>query len=192
MAEVPGDAHERDWAAGEIHHRERGAGGGHQREHDPRRANERDEPPEPDEPPDALEQPRIRRIRGARVLRPVAPPVRLRIRDELLKDGPLTATELAERLGESPANCSWRLRQLARYGFIEEAEGGTGRQRPWRLAAESHLVSREEAGPEFARARDTLVEVLFERALREYRGWWLVDRHREPPQWQGASFAVHS
>lgn len=122
----------------------------------------------------------------------MAHPVRLGILDELLKDGPLTATELAERLGESPANCSWHLRQLARYGFLEEAEGGTGRQRPWRLVAESHMVSRDEAEPEFQRVRDTLVEVLFERALREYRSWWLVDRHREPPQWQGASFAIHS
>ena len=35
-------------------------------------------------------------------------------------------------MGESPSNCSFHLRQLAKYGFVEEAEGGTGRQRPWR------------------------------------------------------------
>jgi DNA-binding IclR family transcriptional regulator len=45
---------------------------------------------------------------------------------------PATATQLAERVGESPANCSWHLRQLARYGFVEEAGGGTGREGPWR------------------------------------------------------------
>ena len=43
----------------------------------------------------------------------------------------MTATELADRLDESPANCSWHLRKLAEHGFIEEAAGGTGRQRPW-------------------------------------------------------------
>ena len=29
-------------------------------------------------------------------------------------------------MGESPANTSFHLRQLAKYGFVEEAEGGTG------------------------------------------------------------------
>ena len=29
-------------------------------------------------------------------------------------------------MGESPANASFHLRQLAKYGFVEEAEGGTG------------------------------------------------------------------
>src|SRR5690606_21557592 len=111
MAEVPGEAQERDRA----HHREQGAGEVHRREQHPGEVHERDEPP------DATEQPRIRKIRDARVLRAVAHPLRLGILDELLKDGPLTATELAERLGETPANCSWHLRQLARYGFIEEA-----------------------------------------------------------------------
>ena len=36
-------------------------------------------------------------------------------------------------MGESPANASFHLRQLAKYGFVEEAEGGTGRRRPWKL-----------------------------------------------------------
>ena len=32
-------------------------------------------------------------------------------------------------MGESPSNCSFHLRQLAKYGFVEEAEGGGGRRR---------------------------------------------------------------
>jgi len=47
--------------------------------------------------------------------------------------GPLTATELADRLDETPANCSWHLRKLAEHAFVEEAGGGIGRQRPWRV-----------------------------------------------------------
>ena len=58
----------------------------------------------------------------------MAHPVRLRLLAELADLGQATATELAERTGESPANCSWHLRQLARYGFIEEAESGAGRR----------------------------------------------------------------
>jgi hypothetical protein len=40
-----------------------------------------------------------------------------------------------QRIGETPNNCSFHLRQLARYGFVEEAGGGKGRARPWRLAS---------------------------------------------------------
>lgn len=65
-------------------------------------------------------------------LRALAHPRRLAIVDLLMAEGPLTASECAARLEDSPASCSYHLRQLARFGFVEEAEGGTGRQRPWR------------------------------------------------------------
>lgn len=45
---------------------------------------------------------------------------------------PLTATEAGEMIGESPTTCSFHLRTLAKYGFVEEAEKGRGRRRPWR------------------------------------------------------------
>jgi DNA-binding transcriptional ArsR family regulator len=67
-------------------------------------------------------------------LRALTHPVRQRLLRTLAGAGRATATELAERVGESPANCSWHLRQLARYGFVTEAGGGAGRQRPWRIA----------------------------------------------------------
>jgi hypothetical protein len=45
----------------------------------------------------------------------------------------MTATQASERIGESPTTCSFHLRQLAKYGLVEEAGGGRGRARPWRL-----------------------------------------------------------
>jgi DNA-binding transcriptional ArsR family regulator len=66
-------------------------------------------------------------------MRALAHPVRLRLLEELTLRGPLTATQCADHVGESPSSCSFHLRMLAKYGFIEEAEGGTGRQRPWRV-----------------------------------------------------------
>jgi hypothetical protein len=36
-------------------------------------------------------------------------------------------------LDDSPGNMSWHLNVLAKYGFVEEAGGGRGRERPWRL-----------------------------------------------------------
>ena len=56
-------------------------------------------------------------------MRALAHPVRLALLEVLADEGRLTATEAGERIGESPANASFHLRQLAKYGFVEEAEG---------------------------------------------------------------------
>ena len=74
-----------------------------------------------------------RELTDPRAMRAMAHPVRLSLLEALNHHGQLTATEAAEHVGESPSNCSFHLRQLAKYGFVEEAEGGTGRQRPWRV-----------------------------------------------------------
>ena len=80
-------------------------------------------------------EPTQRRLTDPRELRAVSHPVRLAILEHLTVEGPMTATALGTRIGESPANCSWHLRKLAEHGFVEEAPGGTGRQRPWRAAS---------------------------------------------------------
>lgn len=67
------------------------------------------------------------------VMRALAHPVRLALVEVLTYDGPLTATEAGERIDESPTTCSFHLRQLAKYGLVEEAGGGRGRARPWRM-----------------------------------------------------------
>lgn len=74
----------------------------------------------------------VRRLQRPEQLRALAHPRRMDIIDLLIADGPLTASECAARLGDSPASCSYHLRQLARFGFVEEADGGHGRNRPWR------------------------------------------------------------
>ncbi|ONI91704.1 hypothetical protein ALI22I_07475 [Saccharothrix sp. ALI-22-I] len=45
----------------------------------------------------------------------------------------------------TPANCSFHLRLLARHGFVEEAEGGVGRQRLWRLVEQETRISTRDA-----------------------------------------------
>ena len=74
-----------------------------------------------------------RKITDARTLRALAHPVRIALFEELALGGAMTATEIGERIGETATTCSFHLRQLAKYGFVEEAGGGTGRSRPWRL-----------------------------------------------------------
>jgi DNA-binding transcriptional ArsR family regulator len=69
-------------------------------------------------------------------LRAFVHPLRLRLLSLLRTDGPATASELARRVGESSGSTSYHLRQLARYGFVEDdPEQPGGRQRRWRATA---------------------------------------------------------
>ncbi|HEX5540216.1 MAG TPA: helix-turn-helix domain-containing protein [Micromonospora sp.] len=121
----------------------------------------------------------IRDVADPRVLRALAHPLRLRILEAVMFSGPLTATQVAELVDESPANCSWHLRQLARYGFVEEAGGGTGRQRPWRFVAQGNRWDAGEEGSALAEAGDAATEVLLEMEYQALRAWMRV-RRAEP------------
>ncbi|HTW11798.1 MAG TPA: helix-turn-helix domain-containing protein, partial [Solirubrobacteraceae bacterium] len=93
----------------------------------------------PPQLPEALQRPQLPEsdyITEVRRLRAMTHPVRVALLEALAVGGPQTATEAAERIGESPTTCSFHLRQLAKYGFVEEAGGGMGRSRPWMV---SHL-----------------------------------------------------
>ncbi|MGH3346346.1 MAG: winged helix-turn-helix domain-containing protein [Nocardioides sp.] len=75
------------------------------------------------------------------VLRAIAHPIRNRILGELSAQGPLRAADLSQVL-EIPANqASFHLRQLAKYGLVEEAvgEGRDRRDRVWRLVEDDGL-----------------------------------------------------
>lgn len=129
-----------------------------------------------------------RDIRDPRTLRAMAHPVRLQILEELVAGGPATATELAERVGESPANCSWHLRQLARYGYVTEAGGGSGRQRPWKVVLQSNRWDAGGDDRELAAAGEATAEVLFAREFDLMRRWFAT-RREEPEEWRDAAFA---
>ena len=122
----------------------------------------------------------IPRIQDPRAMRALAHPVRLDLLEALSVHGPLTATQAAEVVGESPANCSWHLRQLAKYGFIEEDPSGRGRQRPWRRTSIGLSWSESTDDPASAAAARALTDVFVDRefalikeamALGEAPGW---------------------
>lgn len=75
------------------------------------------------------------------VMRALAHPVRTALFELLTAVDTLTATQASEILGESPANCAFHLRTLAKYGFAEEAGGGRGRERPWRAANQNIAIT---------------------------------------------------
>jgi predicted ArsR family transcriptional regulator len=120
-----------------------------------------------------------------RALRAVAHPIRLQLVGLLRREGPLTATRAGELLGESPASCSFHLRQLAKYGLVEEAGGGRGRERPWRATALFTCWPGAARDPELAAASDLLSRVVAERYFEQLMRWIDV-RAGERPEWQEA------
>ncbi|MGH9125487.1 MAG: winged helix-turn-helix domain-containing protein [Acidimicrobiales bacterium] len=129
-----------------------------------------------------------RRITDPRELRAMSHPVRLALMEALRDEGQLTATQAAELVGESPANCSFHLRTLAKYGFVHEAEGGKGRERPWQLVSTAHNIpDAGELAGEAGAAAGALVEVLAERGAERMRTW-LRTAVQYPEEWRQASF----
>jgi DNA-binding transcriptional ArsR family regulator len=113
--------------------------------------------------------PSYRRLRDPRELAALAHPVRIGIMELLTVSGPLTATELADRLDESPANCSWHLRKLAEHHFVEEAGGGVGRQRPWQVHQVGLVWDEEDASPAQVRAGRALEQMFLERQVSRFQ-----------------------
>jgi hypothetical protein len=124
-------------------------------------------------------------VSDARRLRAVTHPVRLALIGKLMLHGPLTATQAGELIGESPTTCSFHFRQLAKYGYVEEAGGGKGRARPWRMTTPGLNVTAA-GDPESRLAEDALLRMVRERQVAEYLTW-LQARGSYPRRWQDAS-----
>ncbi|MET9020675.1 helix-turn-helix domain-containing protein [Actinopolymorpha sp. NPDC004070] len=119
----------------------------------------------------------------------MAHPVRLQVLEILRENGPLTATELGERIGESPANTSFHLRTLAKYGFVVEAERGKGRSRPWRDATGGLMIPDAELEGEARRAAVAMVQGMRMMLVRQIERWVAV-RSGYPKKWQATGFEM--
>jgi hypothetical protein len=100
-------------------------------------------------------------------------PVRARLLDLLGRVGTVTATGAARELGGNSGVHSFHLRQLARYGLVEEVPGRHGRSRPWRL------VDPDRA-PEPGAGLDRLARGLEDESYQR----WLAVRDRAPERWR--------
>ncbi|MFD9729761.1 ArsR/SmtB family transcription factor [Streptomyces sp. NPDC059072] len=147
-----------------------------------------DLPAEPDQP-DQSPQPNVRTL-DARSLRGLAHPLRMRILTALRQDGPATASQLAERLGESSGATSYHLRQLAAHGFVEDApEHGKGRERWWRAAHDGTRFDESlmyDGDPETRGAADTFLHEIATIHTQEL-STWLGDATNWSKEWQRSS-----
>jgi DNA-binding transcriptional ArsR family regulator len=127
-----------------------------------------------------------RKLTDAQTLRALAHPVRIALYEELAYGGAMTATELGERIGETATTCSFHLRQLAKYGFVEEAGGGKGRARPWRLASLGWNIVPVASDQETQIAGDAVLRLSRERAFARYQRWQET-KAGYPREWREAA-----
>jgi DNA-binding transcriptional ArsR family regulator len=128
----------------------------------------------------------LREVTDVQTLRALAHPVRIELMEALSLHGPLTATEVGDLIGESATTCSFHLRQLSKYGFVEEAGGGKGRSRPWKMSSIGMRMSTAHDDPETALAAGALSSMFRERYLKRYQDW-RETRSTYPQEWRSAA-----
>ena len=125
-------------------------------------------------------------LRDARSLRALAHPTRLKLVGLLRLKGPMTATQAARELGETPQRCTFHLGQLAKHGLVEEAGGGRGRERPWRATASSTSWPNVVEEPEAAAAAQLLEAVVAEQHFEAVMTY-IDGKETLPQEWQEAA-----
>jgi predicted ArsR family transcriptional regulator len=125
-----------------------------------------------------------RRITDPKALRAMAHPLRWQLLEIVAREGSATATQCAEETGESVANCSYHLNLLARYDYVEKAEGGKGREKPWRVVSQRQRISSEDMTDDDTR----LAAQAASSAFLDYELALIKDRslrvHQESAEWR--------
>ncbi|WP_238014632.1 helix-turn-helix domain-containing protein [Dactylosporangium sp. AC04546] len=101
-------------------------------------------------------------------IRAMAHPLRLKLRELVGREGSVTAAQAARELGVSQALASHHLRQLAKYGFVEQAPAADNRERPWRITFTSYSWEPTVAT---STAADLLEQLVAQRALDQLADW---------------------
>jgi DNA-binding transcriptional ArsR family regulator len=131
------------------------------------------------------------RISDPRVMRALAHPARIEIVEYLNNTGAVvTATECAGLVGLSPSATSYHLRELAKYGLVEQAPSrGDGRERVWRSTGTGLRIEGDPEQPGAREAERALVDVFLTRDYNRIREW-AAGQAGEPGPWRDASTVV--
>jgi predicted ArsR family transcriptional regulator len=128
-----------------------------------------------------------KRITDPKALRAMAHPLRWQLLEIVAREGSATATQCAQETGESVANCSYHLNLLAKYDYIEKAEGGRGREKPYRVVSQHQHLSSEDGDDDDAR----LAAQAATTAFLDYELALIRDRtlraHLEPAEWNSVT-----
>lgn len=133
---------------------------------------------------------RYERISDPERIRALAHPVRIALLDYLGDVAEATATQCGAAIGESPASCSFHLRTLEKYGYIERAER-RGREKPWRVKVADFDMRPDPEVPGSLRAVQAVatlgLETEFQRVIE-----FFAHADAEPDEWVQASTFTRS
>ena len=116
-------------------------------------------------------------------IRALAHPVRQDLTSIIGRLGQCTTADAARELGISHGLASHHLRQLAKYGFVEQVKGKDRKERPWRLVSTSHDFTGARDTTEGSGAIDLLEQVAAERTMEAFLDW--QQRRKDwPPGWR--------
>ena len=134
------------------------------------------------------------RLTDPKMMRALAHPARIAIWTHIAMRGPTTATECAEVAGLSPSACSYHLRTLARYGFVEEdrAIAADGRERPWRARLLALTLEDRPDEPAAGRVASRLLVENMRAGAEETRARYLDRKSEYPADWQAAAGEMFS
>jgi DNA-binding transcriptional ArsR family regulator len=129
------------------------------------------------------------RITDPQVMRALAHPARIEIMEYLGSTGSgVTATQMASVVGQSPSATSYHLRELAKYGLVEQAPGrGDGRERVWRSVSAGWNLDSDDDRPETRAAERELIEVYLSRDFARLQEFFARRHDDEPKEWRDAS-----
>jgi hypothetical protein len=127
-----------------------------------------------------------RTVREPGELAALAHPVRLDLINHLMSSGPATASQCARAVGDTPSNCSYHLRYLARHRLVEPVETGAdqdNREHPWRATITGFQVDPDQPDPQQETALATIALQRDLRLAREH----LAHRGDLAPAWRAVS-----
>jgi hypothetical protein len=128
-------------------------------------------------------------VTDPKMMRALAHQGRIAIWTYLGLHGPATATECAQIAGLSPSACSYHLRTLARYGFVEEDpdSAADGRERPWRARMLAFSLENVPGTPAATRVAGRLLVENLRAAAEDNRARYLARQSEYPADWQAAA-----
>ena len=124
-----------------------------------------------------------RMVPDVATLRAVAHPIRNKLLALLRYEGPAIASALGRRLGESSGSTSYHLRQLERFGFVEEdPDQPNRRDRRWRASQRFTSWSRAElsADAEGRQISDALERHQLLSAIEMFQRWFAGPERLDP------------
>ncbi|MDG4826669.1 winged helix-turn-helix domain-containing protein [Asanoa sp. WMMD1127] len=125
------------------------------------------------------------RVTDPLAIKALTHPLRLDLLELLASTGPATAAHCGRLLGVPQANCSFHLRQLAKYGFVEEAEpGGDRRERQWRVVSPRPTIKVDSGDDHLLRRQ--LERVVIDRETAAIRAYADREQHESSGCWRGA------